>query len=185
MNIHLPFLPRFRRAMLHDEKTATCRTRTYATVGDRFQAFGSWFLVDAVFTERLEVMRALYPMEGCASAKEFEDIWNGLHPSGYDDDKVVWVHTFHRRGSVAAYPADWHSIAQGIKEKAGWRCERCGAPHDPKAGRTLTVHHVDMDPANVTEENLAPLCQRCHLYVQSRQLPRSVWEGQVQTRLEL
>ncbi len=171
--------------MLKDRKTATCRTRQYAQDGDRFQAWGSWFLVDAVFRERLDKMRAMFAMEGCRSEMEFEAIWEQLHPSGFDPARRVYVHTFHRRGAAASYPPNWVGIAEQVKDAAQWRCERCGHPHDPKAGYTLTVHHVDMDPGNISEENLAPLCQRCHLYVQGHGLPRSAWLGQVQTRLEL
>ena len=184
MIVHLPFLPHFRKPMLHDKKTATCRTRQYAKDGDRFKAFGSWFLVDAVFMERLDVMRAQYAMEGCASPEEFEGIWESLHPSGFYGPRKVYVHTFHRRGATASYPADWVGIAERVKDAADWRCERCGHPHDPPAGYTLTVHHVDMDPGNISEENLAPLCQRCHLKVQAHKFPRWMWQNQIQKRLE-
>jgi len=61
------------------------------------------------------------------------------------------------------YPDNWDEIATAIKEKAGWRCEACDNPHGPPP-YVLTVDHiVDHDPANVAEENLAALCQRCHL----------------------
>ena len=61
------------------------------------------------------------------------------------------------------YPADWDDIAQAVKSAAGWCCEACGNPHGPPP-YVLTVDHVvDHDPANVTPENLAALCQRCHL----------------------
>ena len=32
----------------------------------------------------------------------------------------------------------------------------------------LTVHHLDMDPANRAWWDLLPLCQRCHLSIQGR-----------------
>ena len=69
------------------------------------------------------------------------------------------------------YPADWDAIARRVKERAGWRCEHCGHPHDPQAGRTLTVHHLDGQPANCAPENLVALCQRCHLRIQARYRP--------------
>ena len=72
------------------------------------------------------------------------------------------------RISGNGYPPDWKEIARAIKEGVGWKCERCGHPHDSKAGYTLTVHHLDMDPANCAAWNLAALCQRCHLSVQAR-----------------
>lgn len=80
------------------------------------------------------------------------------------------------------YPADWKEIAARVKNEAGWRCVRCGHEHDPKAGYTLTVHHLDANKANCDWWNLAALCQRCHLQIQSRVilarpwiLPHSAW----------
>lgn len=61
------------------------------------------------------------------------------------------------------YPDNWPEIAAKVKEEAGWKCERCGHPHDPQAGYVLTVHHLDSNPANVNPENLVALCQRCHM----------------------
>lgn len=67
------------------------------------------------------------------------------------------------------YPADWKEISKRIRfERAGNKCEWCGAenhqPH-PITGShvVLTVaHYPDPDPANVAEDNLHALCQRCH-----------------------
>ena len=70
------------------------------------------------------------------------------------------------RRSGDDYPANWAEIAAALKDRHGWHCERCGHPHDPGAGYTLTVHHLDMDPANCADWNLAILCQRCHLRIQ-------------------
>ena len=70
------------------------------------------------------------------------------------------------------YPPDWPALARRVKDAAGWRCIRCDHPHDPKAGRTLTVHHADMNPSHSDPAQwwfvLWPLCQRCHLSVQAR-----------------
>ena len=72
------------------------------------------------------------------------------------------------RGKDKTYPPEWPSMARAIKDAAGWRCVRCGHPHDPPSGYTLTVHHLDMNPPNLAWWNLAALCQRCHLSVQNR-----------------
>lgn len=81
------------------------------------------------------------------------------------------------------YPYNWVAISLAVKEQAGWKCVRCGHPHDPKAGYVLTVHHLDMDPGNSRWWNLLPLCQRCHLQIQHKvvldrpwaMLPHSEW----------
>ncbi len=65
------------------------------------------------------------------------------------------------------YPADWKEIAERIKKKNGYSCERCKKYHSPNDGYTLTVHHLDLNPSNCEDWNLAALCQRCHLKVQS------------------
>ena len=69
----------------------------------------------------------------------------------------------------ARYPANWKEIALEVKEKAGWKCENCGAqcrkPGEPfdTHRRTLTVHHIDHVPENCWPENLIALCPKCHL----------------------
>lgn len=73
------------------------------------------------------------------------------------------------------YPEDWETIAARVKERAGWRCEHCGHPHDPQSGHTLTVHHLDGNPSNCTFENLVALCQKCHLSLQARYIPGQLW----------
>lgn len=74
------------------------------------------------------------------------------------------------RSSVegSSYPANWQAISLAVKEEAGWCCIRCGHIHEPAAGYTLTVHHLDMNPSNNVWWNLLALCQRCHLSVQGR-----------------
>lgn len=66
------------------------------------------------------------------------------------------------------YPEDWPKISRLVKENAGWHCERCGAAHSPATGYALTVHHLDNDKSNCEAWNLAALCQRCHLHIQSK-----------------
>lgn len=89
------------------------------------------------------------------------------------------------------YPSNWDEIATATKEAAGSRCVRCGHPADKgwkvaippgepspcgdhcthskdDKQRILTVHHLDMTPSNCAWWNLAPLCQVCHLAVQTR-----------------
>lgn len=79
-----------------------------------------------------------------------------------------------RRSDGTAYPADWREIARRAKDETGWRCLRCGALHDPP-GHVLTVHHLDMSPQNCAWWNLAVLCARCHLHIQSKVVMARVW----------
>ena len=72
------------------------------------------------------------------------------------------------RKSTGVYPPNWPEIAKQVKDDAQWCCIRCGHHHDPSTGYTLTVHHLDINPANCRWWNLLPLCQRCHLSVQGR-----------------
>lgn len=66
------------------------------------------------------------------------------------------------------YPKNWNEISRRIRARAGNRCEWCGAqnhvPHPVTGSRVvLTVAHLDDDPRNNRDNNLAALCQRCHL----------------------
>ena len=71
-----------------------------------------------------------------------------------------------RKSQGGPYPPDWTMIASQVKNKAGWCCVRCN--HPSESGHILTVHHLDMDPANCAWWNLAALCQQCHLHIQAK-----------------
>lgn len=67
------------------------------------------------------------------------------------------------------YPDDWEEVVSQVRERSGDRCEWCRArnrePH-PKTGNmvTLTTAHVlDKRPEATSLDNLAHLCNRCHL----------------------
>lgn len=77
------------------------------------------------------------------------------------------------------YPADWKAISLRIRERDGWRCKWCAAENrqpNPRTGSIviLTVAHLGTphadgtpgdkhDKMDVRDENLAALCQACHL----------------------
>lgn len=67
------------------------------------------------------------------------------------------------------YPPDWPRISRRVKQEAGWECKVCGKPcrrpGDPFISHryTLTVAHLDHNPANCTAENLKAMCAPCHL----------------------
>lgn len=100
----------------------------------------------------------------------------------------------------SVYPADWPAIRQRILDRAGDRCEECGAPNGAKIRRrimntaewrrypsqeawspdwdrvitvVLTVSHQDHNPANCDPVNLKALCQRCHLAYDQNQHRRN------------
>jgi len=79
------------------------------------------------------------------------------------------------RKSISKYPDDWAEIARAVKEEACWACVRCGHPHDAKNGYCLTVHHLDLDPANCEWWNIPALCQRCHLQIQAKVIMEQIW----------
>lgn len=73
------------------------------------------------------------------------------------------------------YPKNWDEIARTIKDRAGWKCEVCGKqcrkPGEPfdTHRRTLTVAHLDHDPANCADKNLKAMCAKCHLRYDAQQ----------------
>ena len=79
------------------------------------------------------------------------------------------------------YPSNWSEISINLKEKAGWKCEKCGricirtgekTPADwtksQRHAHKLQVHHRDRDPENNCTSNLAILCSGCHLSYHTR-----------------
>lgn len=73
-----------------------------------------------------------------------------------------------KRERKKLYPPHWDKISRFIIEKAGERCELCGAGNGSKHWKTghkvvLTVHHINHDPTDNRKINLIALCQRCHL----------------------
>ena len=69
---------------------------------------------------------------------------------------------------TGAYNADFPQKALVVKDRWGWRCERCGHAHDIESVHVLTIHHLDGDKGNDADWNLACLCQRCHLAIQGK-----------------
>jgi predicted component of type VI protein secretion system len=82
---------------------------------------------------------------------------------------------------MSRYPDDWVAISRHIRERAGGRCEWCGAvngqPHWRTGSRViLTVAHLGApreasavpwgdphDKLDVRDCNLVALCNACHL----------------------
>jgi hypothetical protein len=96
-----------------------------------------------------------------------------------------------RPSERARYPKDWPAISRRIRERDGNACKWCLAPNGKQIQRwtadlakwrlrpedvygpcdgwakpilvVLTVAHLDHTPENCADDNLAALCQRCHL----------------------
>jgi hypothetical protein len=79
------------------------------------------------------------------------------------------------RHSIGQYPPNWAQIAIAVKDAAEWRCIRCDHRHEPETGYTLTVHHLDMNPANCAWWNIPALCQKCHLRIQGKVIMERMW----------
>lgn len=81
------------------------------------------------------------------------------------------------------YPADWHEISRRIRQdRANNRCEWCGAenyqPHPVTGSKViLTVAHLDHDITHNDDDNLAALCQRCHLAYDAQQHAETRWNN--------
>lgn len=86
----------------------------------------------------------------------------------------------------ARYPRDWKRIADGIRQRAGQRCEGSptypdcraenGEPHPVTGSRVvLTVAHLDHTPEHCDDENLKAMCQRCHLTYDAKHHAQTAW----------
>ena len=78
------------------------------------------------------------------------------------------------------YPSNWKKVSRTIRRIAGYQCESCGLangvplPSSRKGNVVLTVAHLGTpfpngtpgdkhDKHDIRRENLAALCQKCHL----------------------
>jgi 5-methylcytosine-specific restriction endonuclease McrA len=57
------------------------------------------------------------------------------------------------------YGFHWSRIRRAVKRQAEGRCQYCGSEH------LVTVHHLDGNTRNHAPENLAVLCEPCHVFV--------------------
>lgn len=63
------------------------------------------------------------------------------------------------KGKATPYGPGWGRRHKDlIRERAGYRCEECGA----RPSRTLDVHHIDKSKDNHHPDNLRALCRACH-----------------------
>jgi len=88
------------------------------------------------------------------------------------------------------YPADWAAISLRIRAREKNRCKFCGARNhepNPETGSrvVLTVAHLNQIPEDCREENLAALCQRCHLRYDALDRAKLIEEGLERRRAEV
>lgn len=57
----------------------------------------------------------------------------------------------------------WQEVRARIRERAGDKCEHCGKPNGIW-GIQCGCAHLDHDPSNNADQNLAWLCRACHLH---------------------
>jgi hypothetical protein len=96
--------------------------------------------------------------------------------------------------NYSEYHPKWRLISKLIRfNRAKNKCEWCGAEnHKPhpitKSKVVLTVAHIDRDKTNNRFNNLAALCQKCHLghdikqHIDNRKYGRD-WKGEQQYKL--
>lgn len=76
------------------------------------------------------------------------------------------------------YPKNWDAIARDVKDRADWKCQRCGKqcrrPGEPfdTHKRTLTVAHLNHTPEDCRPENLMAMCGPCLAGMTRNIMPR-------------
>ncbi len=85
------------------------------------------------------------------------------------------------------YPSGWPIISRRIRERACGRCEWCDVAQGSatKSGGpvVLTVAHLNHDPSDCRDENLAALCQACHIGYDADEHARHARETRTRKRL--
>jgi len=90
-------------------------------------------------------------------------------PEARDIQRYVW--TLYSKRLVATLHPRIDRVAGGSYVRSGvLPCDRrcVGHPRHDCRQRTLTVHHLDNNKANLCWWNLAALCQVCHLEIQAK-----------------
>lgn len=91
----VPFNDWSQERLIQGSKTATSRTKQYGNIGDTFQAGDKTFEITEVSKKSLrDIAQNHYLEEGAKSEEEFIEVWNSLHPKGFDPEQVVYFHKF-------------------------------------------------------------------------------------------
>ena len=72
------------------------------------------------------------------------------------------AHNWKGGASFAPYPSQFNNaLKRKIRERDNHTCQECGYTED-KLGYKLSIHHIDYDKTNNSENNLISLCRSCH-----------------------
>lgn len=113
-----------------------------------------------VYSWRVETRDNIYCNRDCRGA--------ALSERQRGDANPAWAGGNPTWGTDVRYhlgPASWHSIAKRERERAEYRCEKCGEHRPPESDqRALEVHHLIPLSAGGTNRawNLMALCAACH-----------------------
>ena len=94
-------------------------------------------------------------------------IWVDFTPEGFFgryQSHVVCMPTHNEYSApLNVYPENWDEISARVRQRAGWRCERCQLDlAEEENHRFLHVHHKDGNKPNTDPANLEALCICCH-----------------------
>ena len=68
-----------------------------------------------------------------------------------------------------------------IRERDNHECQFCETPEN---GRELSVHHIDHNKENDSEENLISLCRLCHINETTSNGDQPVWQEILTGRIQ-
>jgi 5-methylcytosine-specific restriction endonuclease McrA len=59
------------------------------------------------------------------------------------------------------YAVNWRIIRDEIRKRDNYRCQLCNI-EEKECDKNLSVHHIDFNKHNNSDDNLITLCERCH-----------------------
>ncbi len=116
----IPFNRWSQERLLRESKTATSRTSQYGNIGDTFRVGDKTFEFTDISKKKLgDIAQNHYLEEGAKSPEEFIEVWNSLHPKGFDPDQIVDFHKF-RELKPTVYPEELPAITSPLAPKDAW-----------------------------------------------------------------
>ena len=87
--------------------------------------------------------------------------------------KILWQNEKYREmmsdgDNESDYDKGWtEELREFIRQRDNFTCQECGVTQD-KLGRKLSVHHIDFNKQDCSEENLISLCNSCHALTKAK-----------------